>query len=59
MVLVGGSGPDRPGCREGNRAQESDVITELQDESVVVTNTHIDVDAGENVVNWFGYLRVF
>jgi hypothetical protein len=59
MVLVSESALERLGCREGNRAKESDVITELQDDSVVVTNTHIDVDAGENVVNWFGYLRVF
>jgi len=50
---------ERPGCREGNRAKKSDVTTELQDESVCVTNAHIDVDAGENVVYRLAYVRVF
>ena len=49
-----------PGCsvlkrtlgRENNPAKKSDVVTELQDVGVRVTNAKIDSDAGENVANW-------
>jgi|SRR5436190_14006416 hypothetical protein len=50
---------DRSSCREGNPSEESDVITELQDKRVVVTNADIDADAGGNSVDRLGYVRVF
>jgi hypothetical protein len=45
--LTGRLAHDRSGCREGNRSEKTDVIAELQDKRVVVTNADIDADAGE------------
>jgi hypothetical protein len=45
--LTGQLAHDRSGCREGNRSEKTDVIAELQDKRVVVTNADIDADAVE------------
>ena len=57
--LTGQLTRDRSSCREGNPSEESDVIAELQDKRVVVTNADIDADAGENSVDRLGCVRVF
>jgi hypothetical protein len=46
---------DRTSCRAGNPSEQSDVIAELQDKRVVVTNGDIDADAGE--ILWIGWVR--
>ena len=42
---------DDVAVRESNPAKESDVVTQLQDKGVRVTNGHIDVDTGEDLVD--------
>jgi hypothetical protein len=47
-----GAYSENDGARESNLAKERDVITEPINPRVRVTNGRVDVDTGEDVVDW-------